>query len=104
MAFGVFIHRPDSIYNDRLTEQYQFPSRYLDRVRACVDDWIIYYEPRTVAETRGYFAAAKVEKIMPDRSAPNLYLAVIDPRTYVDFEKPVPFSGPNGVVEQGVLN
>jgi len=104
MAFGVFIHRPDSIYNDRLTEQYQFPSIYLERVRSCVDDWIIYYEPKKVTETRGYFAAAKVEKIVPDRSAPNLYLALIGPGTYVDFVRPVPFSGPDGVVEQGVLN
>lgn len=42
MGFGVFIHRSDSIYNDRPAEQYQFPRPYLRRVEACVGDWIIY--------------------------------------------------------------
>jgi hypothetical protein len=60
MGFGVFIHRSDSIYDDSPSEQYQFPSQYLRRAEACVGDWIIYYEPRKVAETRGYFAIAKV--------------------------------------------
>ena len=63
MAFGVFIHRSDSIYDDSPAEQYQFPSQYLGRVEACVGDWIIYYEPRKVAETRGYFAIAKVAQV-----------------------------------------
>ena len=45
MAFGVFIHRSDSIYEDTPAEQYQFPSQYLARVEACIGDWIIYYEP-----------------------------------------------------------
>ena len=44
MTFGVFIHRADSIYDDRPAERYQFPSQYLSRVQATVGDWIIYYE------------------------------------------------------------
>jgi len=60
MGFGIFIHRADSIYEDSPAEKYQFPSQYLRRVETCVADWIIYYEPRKVAETRGYFAIAKV--------------------------------------------
>jgi hypothetical protein len=60
MGFGVFIHRTDSIYDDSPAERYQFPSQYLGRVQACVGDWIIYYEPRKVVTTRGYFAVAKV--------------------------------------------
>ena len=46
MAFGVFIHRSDSIYDDTPAERYQFPSQYLGRVESCIGDWIIYYEPR----------------------------------------------------------
>src|SRR6187549_3931459 len=46
LAFGVFIHRSDSIYEDSPAERYQFPNQYLARVEACVGDWIIYYEPR----------------------------------------------------------
>ena len=62
MAYGVFIHRSDSIYDDSPAERYQFPSQYLGRVQTCVGDWIIYYEPRKVAGTRGYFAMARVER------------------------------------------
>lgn len=58
MGFGVFIHRSDSIYDDSPAERYQFPSQYLSRVEACVGDWIVYYEPRKITETRGYFAVA----------------------------------------------
>lgn len=99
--FGVFIHRSDSIYDDSPAEQYQFPSQYLGRVQACVGDWIIYYEPRKVVDTRGYFAVAKVSQVIPDPKASGMYLALIEPGTYLDF---MPFSGTDGVVEVGVLN
>jgi putative restriction endonuclease len=104
MGFGVFIHRADSIYDDSPAERYQFPSQYLSRAQTCVGDWIIYYEPRNVAETRGYFAVAKVQQIIPDPGAPAMYIAVIEPGSYLDFVNPVPFVGPTGVVETGVLN
>src|SRR5688572_6303905 len=104
MGHGVFIHRSDSIYDDSPAEQYQFPRQYLGRVESCVGDWIIYYEPRKVAGTRGYFAMAKVERIIPDPATNGMYLALIAPGTYLDFVNPVPFSGASGVVEQSVLN
>ena len=104
MGCGVFIHRSDSIYEDSPAEHYQFPSQYLGRVQSCVGDWIIYYEPRKVADTRGYFAVAKIERVIPDPTAPGMYLALIEPGSYLDFANPVPFSGASSVVEQGVLN
>lgn len=104
MGFGVFIHRSDSIYDDSPAEQYQFPSQYLGRAQGCVGDWIVYYEPRKVAATRGYFAVAKVSQIIPDPKAPEMYLALIEPGSYLDFINPVPFSGPDGVIERGILN
>ena len=104
MGFGIFIHRSDSIYEDTPAEQYQFPSQYLRRVEACVEDWIIYYEPRKIAETRGYFAIAKVSQVIPDPKAPGMYRALIEPGSYLDFANPVPFSGPAGPIERGVLN
>jgi putative restriction endonuclease len=104
MGLGVFIHRSDSIYDDSPAEQYQFPSQYLRRVEACVGDWIIYYEPRKIAETRGYFAIAKVREIISDPSASGMYFALIEPGSYLDFPNPVPFSGATGPVELGVLN
>jgi len=104
MAYGVFIHRSDSIYDDSLAERYQFPSQYLSRVDACLGDWIIYYEPRKVAETRGYFAVAKVQQVIPDPGTPGMYLALIEPGSYLDFANPVSFSGHEGVIERGLLN
>jgi putative restriction endonuclease len=104
MGFGVFIHRLDSIYEDNPAEQYQFPSQYLRRVEACIHDWIIYYEPSKVADTRGYFAMARVQQVVPDPETPGMYLALIEPGSYLDFATPVPFNGPTGPVERGVLN
>ena len=104
MGFGVFIHRLDSIYEDTPAEQYQFPRQYLRRVEACIGDWIIYYEPSKVADTRGYFAIAKVRQVVPDPSAPEMYVALIEPGSYLDFANPVPFNGATGPIESGVLN
>lgn len=104
MGHGVFIHRSDSIYDDSPAERYQFPRQYLGRVQSCVGDWIIYYEPRKVRGTRGYFAIAKVERVIEDPSAKGMHLALIEPGSYLDFANPVPFSDASGVVEQGVLN
>ncbi|MEQ1537368.1 MAG: HNH endonuclease [Sphingorhabdus sp.] len=104
MAKGIFVHRTDSIYDDSPAERYQFPRQYLNRVSPCIGDWIIYYEPSKVRDTRGYFAVAKVTDVVPDPTAKDMYLALIEPGTYLDFVNPVPFNGPNGLVEQGVLN
>ena len=104
MAFGVFIHRSDSIYDDTPAERYQFPPQYLERARACVGDWIVYYEPRKVAGTKGYYAVAKVERVIADPATLNMYLALIEPGSYLDFATPVPFSDENGPIERGVLN
>ncbi|MEH2508112.1 MULTISPECIES: HNH endonuclease [unclassified Bradyrhizobium] len=104
MGFGVFIHRSDSIYDDSPAEQYQFPRQYLRRVEACVDDWIVYYEPSKVAETRGYFAIAKVQQVIPDPAVPGMYVALIESGSYLDFANTVPFNGATGPIEQGVLN
>lgn len=104
MGYGIFIHRSDSIYDDSPAERYQFPSQYLGRVQSCVGDWIIYYEPRKVSSTRGYFAMAKVERVIPDPKKSDMYLAVIEPGSYLDFVNPVPFSDGSGIIEQGVLN
>jgi len=105
MGYGVFIHRSDSIYDDSPAERYQFPSQYLSRVQACTGDWIVYYEPRKVVHTRGYFAVAKVQQVVPDPTTAGMYLALIEPGSYLDFVNPVPFTDASGsVVEQGVLN
>lgn len=104
MGFVVFVHRLDSIYDDSPAERYQFPSQYLGRAQTSVGDWILYYEPRKVADTRGYFAVAKIQKIVADPSASGMYLALVEPGSYLDFANPVPFSDGVQPVERGLLN
>lgn len=73
-------------------------------MQTCVGDWIIYYEPVKVPETRGYFAVARVQQVIPDPGTRGMYLATIEPGSYLDFANPVPFSGPDGLVERGLYN
>lgn len=104
MALGVFVHRTDSIYDDSPAERYQFPAQYLGRASACVGDWVLYYEPVKVRATRGYFALARVQEIIPDPVIRAMYVAVIEPGSYLEFANPVSFNGPDGLVERGLLN
>lgn len=104
MGKGVFIHRSDSIYDDSPAERYQFPRQYLGRVNACIGDWIIYYEPSKVRGSKGYFAVAKVADVVPDPTTKDMYLALIEPGSYLDFVHLVPFNGALGLVERGVVN
>lgn len=105
MSKGIFLHRPDSIYADRVAAQYQFPTKlYLSRMLPCVGDWIIYLESSKVKNSRGYFAVAKVSQVVPDPTDSTRSLAIIEPGTYLDFPNQIPFNGPLGVVERGVLN
>ncbi|MES2442796.1 MAG: HNH endonuclease [Pseudomonadota bacterium] len=104
MPLGVFIHRSDSIYDDSPYERYQFPAQYLERARQCVGSWILYYEPVKVRDTRGYFAVARVERVIPDPAVPGMHVAVIEPGSYLAFADPVAFSGEDGLNERGLLN
>ena len=104
MAFGVFIHRTDSIYDDVPSERYQFPKQYLTRAQQSEGDWIVYLEPSKVKNTKGYFAVAKVQEIIADPRSADMHLAVIEPGTYLDFGDPVPFRDADNVVEKGLLN
>ncbi len=104
MGYGVFIHRSDSVYDDAPAERYQFPKQYFSRVEACVGDWVVYLEPTKVAGTRGYFAVARVQEVVPDPNAAEMYLAIIEPGSYLDFATPVPFSEGGRPIERGLLN
>ena len=104
MAFGVLIHRSDSLYDDVPAERYQFPKQYLSRMIQFKGDWVVYLEPSKVRETRGYFAVAKVEDVIPDPRSGAMHLAIVEPGTYLDFGDPVPFRDDTGLTERGLLN
>lgn len=103
MTKGVFLIRTDSIYDDRPEERYQFPPQYLSRAAQVVGDWIVYMEP-VKAGQRGYHAVAKVSQIVPDPTNADMYLAIIEPGSYLPLEREVPFRIGGEVVEQGILN
>lgn len=104
MAHCVFMHRSDSIYDDSPAVQYQFPKQYLGRAQQSVGDCILYLEPSKVRGSRGYFAIAQVLQIIPDPKAPEMFLALIKPNSYLEFANPVAFNDIDGPIERGLLN
>jgi len=103
VARGVFLHKADSIYDDDPAVQYQFPPMYLDRALPLIDDWVIY-KGTEKSDHPGYFAMAKVERIVPDPSARGMHLALIEPGSYLDFEREVPFRDRGERVERDCPN
>lgn len=103
MTKGVFLHRADSRYDDFPEERYQFPKSYLTRASQFVGDWIVYYEP-VKAGRQGYFAVARVEKIVPDPTEAEMFIALIEQGTFLPFERNVSFRDEAGLVERGLLN
>ncbi len=99
MSKCVFMHRDDSQYNDLPAEQYQFPATYLNRATRCIGDWIAYYEPKSGGGRLGYFAIAKVKEIIPDPKIDKMFIAVIEPTSYLELEKFVPYKNRDGFIE-----
>lgn len=103
MAKGVFLYREDSRYEDKPWAVYQFPDFYLSRASQMIGDWVIYMEP-VKAGRKGYHAVAKVDRIAPDPSTPGMHLAIIDPNSYLDFDRSVAFQTAGEYPEASVLN
>jgi len=103
MTKGVFLYREDSRYEDRPWAVYQFPEIYLSRASQMVGDWVVYMEP-VKAGRKGYHAVAKVDRITPDPSSPGMHLAIIDPNSYLDFDRNVQFQSGGDYPERSVLN
>lgn len=104
MTFGVFMHKDGSPYDDIPEVHYQFPKSYLSRAEQMVGDWIVYREPVKIPNSKGFFAVAKVEKIIPDPAEPDRYRAIIEGGSYLPFEPTVPHIVNGEQVERGILN
>jgi putative restriction endonuclease len=98
MANAVFTHKVGSIYDDLPEERYHFPGAYRRQVEAALGDLIIYYErgrtgldERDRSGRRAYVATARVVDVRPDTARPDHFYAVLDPTTYVPFDRAVPF-------------
>lgn len=103
MAKGVFLFREDSRYDDRPWEVYQFPRPYLSRASQMVGDWVVFLEPAKAGK-KGYHAVGQVIQITPDPRITDMYLAVIDPTTYLEFDRSVLFQMNGAYPERSVLN
>lgn len=100
---GVFVIGSHSIYKDEPERFYRFPPRWMRNASAVVGNWIIYQEPRR-AGPRGYYAVAKVERIVPDPANEGMFLALIEPGTFLEFGRDVPFQLDGQAVERGLLD
>ena len=99
----VFVVGSHSIYADQPDRFYRFPQQWLNAAARSVGQWILYQQPRR-AGPRGYYATAKVEQIVRDPADPAMYLALIEPGSYLEFGRDVPFQLEGSAVERGLLN
>jgi len=100
---GVFVTGPFSDYGDDPPHFYRFPSQWLNAAQRVVGDWIVYQEPRR-AGGRGYFAVGKVQSIVADPKEAGMFLALIEPGTFLEFGRDVPFQLDGRAVERGLLD
>lgn len=98
MVKAVFTSKADPGYDDIPSAYYHFPHTYLRQAEAALNDWILYYEPRRTSTDlsssggrQAYFATAQLTRIEPDPGLADHYYAYVDPKTYLDFDHPVPF-------------
>lgn len=85
----VLLHRTNSKYEDEPDRVYDFPATYLAAMRDGVGDWAVYYEP-VKAGARGYFAVARITQVIPKPGAEGRYLALIEPGSFLTFDREVP--------------
>lgn len=104
MTFGVFMHKDGSGYHDIPELHYQFPKTYLSRAERMVGDWIVYREPVKLPQSKGFFAVAKVERIVPDPHVADRYRALIEPGSYLPFSPTVPHMVEGQPVERDLAN
>ncbi|MEM8569483.1 MAG: HNH endonuclease [Pseudomonadota bacterium] len=85
----VLLHKADSKYDDEPDVVYDFPRSYLTAVTSAVGYWVVYYEP-VKAGSRGYFSVAKISEVINKTGFEDLYLALIEPNSFILFVKEVP--------------
>lgn len=100
---SVFAVGSHSIYADEPDRFYRFGKQWLSAALRAVGQWILYQEPRR-AGPRGYYAAAKIEQVIRDPLDPAMYMALIEPGSYLEFGRDVAFQFEGRAVERGLLN
>ena len=98
----VFVVGSHSIYRDKPDRYYRFPQRWLNAAVRCVGQWIVYQEPKR-SGPRGYYAVARVEQIIRDPHEAGMFLALVEPGSYLEFGRDVPFQLDGRAIERGLL-
>ena len=99
----VFVVGSHSIYADEPDRFYRFGRQWFAAAARSVGQWIVYQEPRR-AGPRGYYAVARVEQIVRDPGNADMFLALIEPGSYLEFGRDVPFQLDGQAVESGLLD
>ncbi|MDE0190470.1 MAG: HNH endonuclease [Gammaproteobacteria bacterium] len=98
---AVFDTRPATKYDDDIGRRYHFPLRYLQQARECIDDWIIYREPRRGGGRQSYIAVAHLQRIGPAPNNPTHYYAHVS--SFLHFDAVVPLAR-DGTYHEARLN
>jgi len=81
--------KPGSIYNDKVSSLYHFPSRYKKIIDKCIGDWVVFREPRDSGGRMAYIAHGRIKSVTKDAEKDNHYYAHIT--DYEDFDELVPW-------------
>lgn len=109
MTKAVLTHKLGSIYDDVPEERYHFPVIYLRQIEEAVGDFIIYYEPGRTQQSdrvrtgkKAYVAVARLTDIVPDYKKRDHFYAIVDPSTYISFDRAIPFREGTFVYERAL--
>ncbi|WP_339109385.1 hypothetical protein [Thioclava sp. GXIMD4216] len=89
MANLILLHKPNSVYDDRIEEIYDFPKTYLKTMKQGVGQGFIYYEPLSAGQ-RGYFALGEIWDIVSHPEKADRFIAHIKANSLRMFSRPVP--------------
>lgn len=96
---GVFDTKNNSRYDDEIALRYHFSgTKYLERARAMIGDWIVYREPQREGGLRAYVAVARVRDVIPDQLRPGFHYALLS--DFLRFPDAVPFWAAEGYQEE----
>ena len=104
---AVFVHKPNSQYDDVKGVRYHFPKLYFSRVSQVVGDWFVYYEQLGRKGQLFYTGCGKIRVVVPDQNLSDHYYAEVE--EYIDFDRPLYYREQNGfeiklVSEYGKVN
>jgi putative restriction endonuclease len=94
--------KPNSAYDDEMSDRYHFPRRYLSIMERCIGDWVVLRRPRADGGNLAYFATAKIASVDPDPQGAGMSYARFS--DFLIFDIPVPWRSENRYAEEALRN